>query len=156
MKRYALSLLFVMVLVPIGTRANIGENQAEVDARYGKTLGDVNTSGFGVMRGYSSPEYVIAVKLIDGASEMEMISKSNQSDMSASEIERWLKANGTGEWKAEPTGNPRWRRWRRADQDAVALYDAMRHFLYVSSTRFYDAQLGKAEGLEGAPNPAGQ
>jgi hypothetical protein len=97
------------------------------------------------MRGFMSPGYVVGVKLVNGVSEMEMFSKNDESDMSASEIENLLKGNGAGEWKAEQTGKPKWRRWRREDQALVALYDTMRHFLYISSKKFYEEQGKKIE-----------
>ena len=147
MKRYAvLLLLFIALIRP--ARANIGETEAEIEARYGKPLGDIRTQGFGLMRGFASPEYVIGVKLIDGTCEMEMFSKKDQSEMSASEIERLLNENGGGHWKAEPTGKPTWRRWRRDDQEGVALYDVVRHYFYISSAKFYDDQLNKLETVE--------
>src|SRR2546423_5492043 len=133
MDRYASAiLLFAAASVPIAS-ANIGETGAQVETRYGKPFNDITTETFGVMRGFITTEYVVGVKLINGVSEMEMFSKSDQSDISASEIARLQKANGNGEWKAEQTGKPNWRRWRCGDQGAVALYDAARHFLYISS-----------------------
>ena len=118
--------------------ANVGESEAAVTEHYGKSFGQIPTNTFGVMNGYIAGGYVVGVKFIDGVSEMEMFSKGNQSDMAASEIDRLLKKNSPGEWKAELTGNPHWRRWRRDDGSAVALYDAARHFLYLNSKNFYE------------------
>jgi len=146
MKRYAVVALLLTALAAIA-RADVGQNEAELDTQYGKSVGETQTRGFGLMHGFVSPDYVIGVKLMEGVSVMEMFAKRDQSDMSASEIERLLKANGTGNWKAEPTGKPTWRRWRRDDQNAVALYDAMRHYLYISTTKFYDEQLSAAENV---------
>ena len=96
-----------------------------------------------------SVNYVVAVKLIDGRSQMEMFSKNDQSDLSAGEIEKLLRENGAGEWKAELiTGKPGWRRWRREDGALVALYDAGRHFLYINSKQFYEDQGKKIEASE--------
>jgi hypothetical protein len=123
----------------------IGETDAQIETRYGKPFKDITTETFGVMRGFISPGYVVGVKVIDGVSEMEMFSKMDQADLSASEIAQLCKANGTGEWKAEQTGKPNWRRWRREDQGAVALYDAVRHFLYISSAKYFEQQVRKIE-----------
>ena len=144
MKQLFCSALFFAVTTSIMS-ASIGETEAAISARYGKSIGDIPTEGFGIMRGFMSPGYVVGVKLVNGVSEMEMFSKNDESDMSASPIESLLKGNGAGEWKAEQTGKPKWRRWRREDQALVALYDTMRHFLYISSRKFYDEQAKKME-----------
>src|SRR3989441_10574882 len=131
---------FVFAALATITSASIGEDEAAISARYGKSIGDIPTEGFGIMRGFISAGHVVGVKLVNGVSEMEMFSKADESDMSASEIESLLKGNGAGEWKAEQTGKPKWRRWQREDRAMVALYDTMRHFLYISSRKFYDEQ----------------
>jgi cell division septation protein DedD len=137
MKRYVL-VLSLVVGSAAPCRANIGESEAAIEGRYGKSFGQIPTSTFGVVTGFIAGGYVIGVKFVDGVSEMEMFSKGNQSDMPASEIDRLLKKNSAGDWKAELTGKPHWRRWRRDDASAVALYDAARHFLYINSKNFYE------------------
>ena len=144
MKRFT-GLAFLFVAFRTIACAGIGETEAAISARYGKSIGDIPTEGFGIMRGFISAGHVVGVKLVNGVSEMEMFSKADESDMSASEIESLLKGNGAGEWKAEPTGKPKWRRWQREDRAMVALYDTMRHFLYISSRKFYDEQGKKIE-----------
>ena len=138
-------LAFLFVALTTIACAAIGENEAAISARYGKSVGDIPTEGFGIMRGFTSARQIVGVKLVNGISEMEMFSKADQSDMSASEIESLLKGNGAGEWKAEQTGKPKWRRWQREDRAMVALYDTVRHFLYISSRKFYDDQAKKME-----------
>jgi len=129
--------------------ARIGETEHEISTRYGQSVGDISTEAFGKVRGFKLTNYVVAVKLVDGRSHMEMCSKNDQSDLSASEIEKLLRENGAGEWKAELiTGKPGWRRWRREDGALVALYDAGRHFLYINSKQFYEDQGNKIEASE--------
>jgi hypothetical protein len=126
--------------------ARIGESKDEISVRYGKSVGDISTLAFGKVRGFRSADYVVAVKFVDGRSQMEMFSKTDESDMSAREIDNLLKANGAGMWKAElVTGKPGWRRWHREDGELVALYDAGRHFLYINSKQFYENQGKKIE-----------
>jgi len=132
--------------------AGIGETEAAISTRYGKFVGDIPTEGFGIMRGFVSAGHVVGVKLVNGVSEMEMFSRTDESDMSASEIESLLKGNGAGEWKAEQTGKPKWRRWHREDRAMVALYDTMRHFLYISSRKFYDEQAKRIEETPKTPD----
>ena len=132
----------------IPCRANVGESEAAIEERYGKSFGQIPTNTFGVVSGFIAGGYVVGVKLVDGTSEMEMFSKGDRSDMPASEIDRLLKKNSPGEWKAELTGKPHWRRWRRDDGTAVALYDAARHFLYISSKNFYEIKGQQIEQQE--------
>jgi hypothetical protein len=98
------------------------------------------------VRGFVAGGYVGDVAFVDGVSHMEMFSKKDQSEMTASEIETLLKANDPGEWKAEGTGKPNWRRWRTQDEALVAAYDVGRHFLFINSKKFYEEQGKKIEG----------
>jgi hypothetical protein len=129
--------LFLAVYITSAS-ARVGENETELQARYGEPVGNIPTEDLGPMRGFKSGGYIIGVVLENGVSEMEMFSKADEANMTASEIQNLLKGNGAGEWKAEQTGKPNWRRWRREDDAQVGLYDASRHFLYISSKKFYE------------------
>ena len=144
-------LLAVLLLIAAGVvpcRANLGESEAAIEERYGKSFGQIPTSTFGVVNGFIAGGYVVGVKLVDGTSEMEMFSKGDRSEMPASEIDRLLRKNSPGDWKAEITGKPHWRRWRRDDGSAVALYDVARHFLYINSKSFYEVKGQQMEQQE--------
>ena len=118
----------------------IGETEAQISARYGTSIGDIPTATFGPVRGYMVPGSVVGVKLVDGISQMEMISKTDKSNMSATEIEVFLKSHGADtNWNVDPF-KPNWKRWRTHDGSLIAVYDTVRHFLYISSNRFYEAQ----------------
>ena len=106
-------------------------------------MGDIPTEAFGSVRGFMATGYVVGIAIVDGVSSMEMFSKNNRSEMTPTEIETLLKANGPGEWISESISKPNWKRWRRVDGTLVGLYDAKRHFLYISSKSFYDAQGAK-------------
>jgi hypothetical protein len=137
-----------VTLLAVGTTtasARIGETEAQISARYGRSVGDIPTQAFGKVRGFVAGGYVVGVAFVDGVSYMEMFSKKDQSEMTASEIDTLLKAN-EGEWKAEGTGKPNWRRWRTQDEALVATYDVGRHFLYINSKKFYEEQGKKIEG----------
>jgi hypothetical protein len=137
MKKCFLVVVLVFGSISLGY-ANVGESEAAIGERYGTSFGQIPTNTFGVVTGFVAGGYVVGVKLIDGTSEMEMFCKADQADMPASEIDRLLKKNSSGDWKAESTGKAHWRRWRRDDGSAVALYDTVRHFLYVTSKNFYE------------------
>jgi hypothetical protein len=134
----------VFAAVITSASARIGETEAQISARYGQSVGDIPTETFGKVRGFMQPGYLVGVAFVNGISDMEMFSKTDQSEMTASEIEDFLKANGAGAWKAEETGKPSWKRWRREDGALIALYDTTRHFLYINSKKYYDAQRNQA------------
>src|SRR3954463_11949256 len=139
MKKY-FSVFVLLVGSMSVCHANVGESEAAIGERYGKSFGQIPTNTFGVVNGFVAGGYVVGVKLVDGTSEMEMFSKGDRSEMPASEIDRLLRKNSPGDWKAELTGKPHWRRWRRDDGTAVALYDVARHFLYINSKNFYEVK----------------
>jgi hypothetical protein len=145
---FRLTVLFLGIVPWSFLLANVGETETQIDARYGKTFGDVPTKAFGVMKGFVFGGYVVGVKVVDGISEMEMFSKSDQSDFPASELDKLIKGTDGSVWKAEQTGKSNWRRWRREDGNAVALYDASRHFLYISSGVFYETKGRQIEQQE--------
>jgi hypothetical protein len=135
--------LFVIVSSP--AYALIGETESQLAKRYGNSFGDIPTEAFGPCRGFMLTGYVVGVAIVNGVSSMEMFSKNDQSEMTPKEIETLFKANGPGEWKSESTSQQNWKRWRRNDGALVGLYDAKRHFLYINSKAFYDAQGAKIE-----------
>jgi len=135
---YSPLLLILLFIAPC--LANIGETEGQVTDRYGKSFGQIPTNTFGIINGYIAAGYVVGVKLVDGTSEMEMFAKADHAEIPASEISRLLTRNSPGEWKAELTGKPSWRRWRRDDDTAIALYDTVRHFLYINSKNFYEVK----------------
>ena len=142
MKNLLCAAVFLGVFI-INASARIGESEEKIAARYGNSIGDIPTETFGKVRGFMQPGYLVGVAFVDGLSDMEMFSKNDQSEMTATEIDNLLKTNGAGAWKAEETGKPNWKRWRRADGALVALYDSARHFLYIDSKKFFDAQRAK-------------
>ena len=144
---FAAALLFGLTATIASAR--LGETEAQISARYGKSIGDIPTEAFGPVRGYMMPGFLVGVKLVDGLSVMEMISKNDQSEMSGLEIEKFLKSHGAeGPWNAEKWDRPGWKRWRTADEALVAVYDAKRHFLYINSRKFYEDQDRKLEKEE--------
>jgi hypothetical protein len=127
-------------------KARIGETEAQITARYGQSIGDIPTETFGAVRGFALPGFVVGVKLMNGTSAMEMLSKNDQSETNPSEIEALLKKHGADmPWKVDRFDKPDWKRWRTQDGSLVAVYDERRHFLYVNSKQFYEQQGERAQ-----------
>ena len=147
----------VLVLIASTTivSARIGETEAEISARYGKSIGDIPTQTFGAVRGYMMPGFLVGVKLVDGVSQMEMISKNDQSEMSPEAIETFLKSHGADvSWTLDNWDRPGWKRWHTQDGLLISVYDTTRHFLYIQSKKFYEDQ-GKKIEKEQAQKPKG-
>jgi hypothetical protein len=153
MKQLFCAVLLFAATMPIAC-ARIGESETQISARYGKSAGDIPTPAFGKVRGFSWSGYIVAVAFVSGLSSMEMFAKADQSEMIATEIKNLLKTAGADEWKAEPTGQPNWRRWRGENGELIALYDVGRHFLYVNSKKFYENQGNKIEIEPAEPPPS--
>ena len=142
--RMALTFVFLTCCSPAWAR--IGETETQITARYGQSIGDIPTESFGPVRGFTLPGFVVGVKLVNGTSAMEMISKNDQSEIKPQEIEALLKKHGADmEWKVDKFDRPDWKRWRSQDGSLIAVYDEKRHFLYVNSKQFYDQQGKKIE-----------
>ena len=121
--------------------ARIGETEAQVMARYGQSIGDIPTETFGPVRGFALREYLVGVKILNGTSAMEMVSRNDQAEIKPQEIDALLKKHGADvEWKADEFEKPDWKRWRTQDGSLLAVYDSKRHFLYVNSKEFYNEQ----------------
>jgi hypothetical protein len=140
---------FVFAILCSPAWARIGETEAQITTRYGQSIGDIPTEFFGPVRGFATPEFVVGVKLVNGASAMEMISKNDQAEMTPQEIEALLKKHGAdAQWNVDRFDKPNWKRWRSQDGSLIAVYDTRRHFLYVNSKKFYEEQgkrIDKAE-----------
>ncbi len=116
-----LFLLCVLCALGVGSSfARIGENEAQIEARYGKALKDLEADIPGTARRmYAFKDYTICVTFIDGASEMELIGKKDEhTKLDPREIEAILALN------AEP--GQTWRSagdfWIRADRKLTASF----------------------------------
>ena len=138
--------LFVLAASGTSAWARIGESEAQIAARYGTSIGDIPTETFGPVRGYLIPGFIVGVKLVDGVSQMEMLAKTDKSEMSAIELAGLFKTHGADvQWNPDPFDRPNWRRWRTQDGSHVAVYDMRRHFLYINSRKFYE-EMGRRLG----------
>lgn len=153
MTKLLVASIFFVALTAI-TSARIGESEAQLTTRYGKSIGDVPTQAFGTVRGFLSQRYLVGVAFVNGVSDMEMFSKADQSELTPQELEDFMKFHGEGiGWRPFLADQIGWKRWHRQDGAMVALYDVNRHFLYVCSQKFFAAQGKKLEAKEPKKGP---
>src|SRR4051812_50115415 len=100
---HVLPVLFLFALIA-PCLANIGENEANVGERYGKSFGEIPTNTFGVITGFVAGGYVVGGKIVDGTSEMEKFFKRDQTDMAATQKKPLLQKKKNRDWKTKTTG----------------------------------------------------
>lgn len=114
-------LILALALSATQLSARVGENEQQVDARYGKPIGSMPVEG-GLLKKYKSSGLVIGVVFINGASESELFSKADNSSLSDAQITMLLRANAESlDWKEQGTPVASVREWRRSDDKLKAI-----------------------------------
>ena len=129
------TLLFLTLAVTSWSR--IGENEKEIEARYGKAGKDLGTRGAIHEVGYMAGGYMILVDFVNGISQREGFANPDTSALSADAIRQILAlsaAEGT-KWEQAPAiGEDR--SWRRSDSKAIAIFPALGKFLFIQDVSF--------------------
>lgn len=115
----------------------IGEDEKQIEARYGKAGKDLGTHGEVHEIGYMSGGYMILVDFVNGISQREGFANSDTSaltDGAAQQILAMSAAEGTT-WQQTPTSGDD-RSWRRSDNKAIAIFPAMGKFLFIQDINF--------------------
>ncbi len=128
-------------LAAIGTTttafARIGDDEKQIEARYGKPGKDLGTHGEVHEVGYMSGGFMILVDFVNGISQREGFANPDTSALTGDAIRQILAmsaAEGT-KWETAPaTGEDR--SWRRSDEKAVAFFPAQGKFLFVQDVNF--------------------
>jgi hypothetical protein len=136
MKTLTLTTLLLIALAATGW-SRIGENEKEIEARYGKPGKDLGTRGGVHEVGYLSEGLMIIVDFVNGISQREGFANPDTSGLSADAIKQILalsSADGTT-WQEQPAVGED-RSWRCSDGKAIAIFPAQGKFLFVQDPSF--------------------
>ena len=117
--------------------ARIGEDEKQIEARYGKAGKDLGTRGEIHEVGYAAGGFLILVDFVNGISQREGFTKPDTSQLTEQNIKDILAfsaAEGTT-WQEGPAQGGD-KSWNRSDKKAVAIFPAMGKFLFVQDVNF--------------------
>ncbi len=120
------------------TFARIGEDEKQVEARYGPPGKDLGSHGQVHELGYvTSNGFMIVVDYVNGISQREGFTKPDTSAMTDQNIKDVLAmsaADGTTWQEGQAKGGDKM--WTRSDKKAVAIFPTMGKFLFVQDVNF--------------------
>lgn len=125
-----------MVLTGSGF-ARIGEDEKQIEARYGQAGKDMGNQGNVHEIGYVSNGFMILVSFVNGVSQREGFTKPDTtplSDQNIKDILAMSAADGTT-WQEGQTQSGD-KTWNRSDKKVVAIFPAMGKFLFVQDINF--------------------
>src|SRR5438309_8480065 len=131
MKVLTLTSLVWIALAATGF-ARIGEDEKQIEARYGKPGKDLGTHGNVHELGYISGGYMILVDFVNGISQREGFANPDTSPLSPQSVEEILGMSapeGTS-WKQAPASGDD-RSWRRSDGRVVGIFPELKKLLFV-------------------------
>ena len=138
MKMKALPLAsFVWIILAATSFGLIGEDEKQIEARYGKAGKDLGTHGEVHEIGYAAGAMMILVDYVNGISQREAFAGADTSPLSAEAIKQILSVSapeGTT-WQEAP-GKEGDKIWNRSDGKAVAMLPALGKFLFVQDPNF--------------------
>ena len=121
MKRFLIGILTLVITVT-ATDAKLGDNKDQISAAYGKLIQKLPGTPESVTNLYGKGGYTYMVIFREGISVFEMYAHANQADLSAKEIETFLKANAAGAAWVAVDNKGAGREWKRSDHKAKASY----------------------------------
>ena len=136
MKTISLIILFLISATTLSF-ALIGDNEKQIEARYGKAGRDMGTHGNVHQMGYAAGGFMILVDYVDGICRREGFANPDTSPLKDDAILQILKMSG-GEgtsWRPGPS-NGADKSWRRTDGKAVAILPANGIFLFVQDPEY--------------------
>ena len=129
--------ILVWITLAATSFSRIGEDEKQIEARYGKAGKDLGTHGEIHEIGYMSGGFMILVDYVNGISKREGFANPDTSTLSADAIKQILSmssADGT-KWQ-ELTAVGEDRSWRCSDNTAIAIFPAQGKFLFVQDLNF--------------------
>jgi hypothetical protein len=139
------SVLFLLILLTLPARANLGETVAQCVTRYGKP-NNYSEAGaknpFGTLVFTAGP-YGLIVFLINNVEVGARVSKKDNTAFSDTEMQNIMGADSAhGAWISATPTDPGTLQWTRADK-ATAIYDKDKHMLIFTSPAMAAALDGK-------------
>jgi hypothetical protein len=128
---------FVWITLAATSFGLIGEDEKQIEARYGKTGKDMGTHGEIHEIGYTAGAMMILVDYVNGISQREAFASADTSPLSAEAIKQILSVSapeGTT-WQEGPAKEGD-RIWNRSDGKAVAMLPVVGKFLFVQDPSF--------------------
>lgn len=117
--------------------ARVGENEKEIEARYGKPGKDLGNHGNIHEVGYVANGFMILVDFVNGVSQREGFVNPDTSPLTQEAIDRILALSaidGT-KWQ-EATAQGGDRTWTRSDNKVTAVLPAQGKFFFVQDASF--------------------
>ena len=136
MKAPTFTVLVWMTLAATGF-SRIGEDEKQIEARYGKAGKDLGTHGEVHEIGYMAGGFMILVDYVNGISQREGFANPDTSALSADAIRQILAmcaAEGT-KWEPAPAYGED-KSWRRSEKKAVAIFQSQGKFQFVQDVNF--------------------
>lgn len=136
MKALAFTIL-VWITLAATSFSRIGEDEKQIEARYGKAGKDLGTHGEIHEIGYMAGGFMILVDYINGISQREGFANPDTSPLLAGSIEQILAMSAAEGTKWQPDASyGEDKMWRRSDNKAVAIFPASGKFLFIQDLNF--------------------
>ena len=115
----------------------IGEDDKQIEARYGKAAKEIGEKAGVRQVGYASGAFAVVVDFVDGTSRREGFAKPDTSMLTSEEIQQILNVSAADNttWKEAP-GKQGDRIWNRSDNKAIAILPGRGTFLMVKDVNF--------------------
>jgi hypothetical protein len=136
MKTISVIILF-LISAATPSFALIGDNEKQIEARYGKAGRDMGARGNVHQMGYVAGGFMILVDYVEGICQREGFANPDTSPLNAGAVQQILKMSapeGTG-WQEGPSAGAD-RSWRRTDGKAVAIQPANGIFLFIQAPEY--------------------
>ena len=117
--------------------SRIGEDEKQIEARYGQAGKDMGNRGNVHEIGYISNGFMILVSFVNGVSQREGFTKPDTTPMSDQNIKDILAmsaADGTT-WQEVQSQNGD-KTWGRSDKKAIAIFPSLGKFVFVQDVNF--------------------
>jgi hypothetical protein len=136
MNRIAITILFFISTAAIGFGA-IGDDEKQIEARYGKPGKDLGNHGNVHEVGYMAGGFMILVDFVDGISRREGFVNPNTAPLTEQDIKAILTMSAPEGLTWDPGDvKQEGRSWNRSDQKAIAILPTESKFLFVQDVNF--------------------